>query len=226
MDKTPNYDLDLQSNITWQYDEADALVKLINSKADWTAANWKTFFENWYSSVFNLKTANQFGCVVWAIILNVPIELIYTPIPVGSTPPFGFGGGRENFNYANFFGANPVSTLTLDEARRLLRVRYYAQTMSPNVSNINGMLKDVFGDLGLAYIEETLGGAGVNPFGFGPFRQNFAAPANFNANPAMVNILPMQQKYIFTFALSPNFKSALDTYLPRGSAVKSFIVTP
>ncbi|MNE14225.1 hypothetical protein D3C80_1070930 [compost metagenome] len=200
------------------------MISLINSKAEWTAANWEDFFNGWYSSVFNLKTANLFGCVVWAIILDIPISLVFTP-PAGPTP-FGFGVYRENFNNSNFFGAGAVSALTLDEARRLLRVRYYAQTMSPNVTNINGMLQDVFGDLGLAYIQETVGGLAVAPFGFGQYRNNFFGPSNFNSNNMAVNILPMNQKYIFTFPLSAGFKAALNTYLPRGSAVKSTIVSP
>lgn len=224
MDRKLNFDLHLDENITWQYDQAVRMAQLISSKSNWYKTYGEDFFNGWYTSVFNLKTANRFGCVVWAIILNVPVGLIFSPM--ATRPPFGFGGGRENFDDANFFGAGSLNELTLDEARRLLRVRYYAQTMSPNVTNINGMLKDVFGDLGLAYIEETVGGTLIPPFGFGQYRQNFAAPSNFNTSGLIGNVQPMVQKYIFQFALSANFKDALNTYLPRGSAVQSSIVSP
>lgn len=226
MDKQIKLTPELAANITWQYDGAPNLNGLVSKKSDWYATNWGNFWNNWHASVFDLKTANRFGCVVWAIILNVPVGLVYNPRGVGDTPPFGFGGGRENFNNSNFFGANPVVTLTLEEARKLLRVRYYAQTMSTTISNINGMLKDVFGEDGLSYIEETVGGTAVPPFGFGEFRQNFNAPSSFNASALYGSVKAMVQKYVFTFPLSPNFKAALQIYLPKGSGVQTIISSP
>lgn len=219
-----DFTLPLMSNITWQYDTATNLVGLVESKTTWYTSQWQGFWESWYTSVFNLKTANRFGCVVWAIILDVPIELIYQEQV--TSPPWGFGGGRENFRYANFNGAASLPALTIEEARALLRVRYYAQTMSTTVSNINGMLKDVFEQWGLAYVEETVGGVSVPPFGFGPYRQNFSAPSNFNVNPLFASVKPMAVKYIFTFPLTPSFRSALQQYLPKGSGVQLIISAP
>lgn len=220
MDQKLNYDLPLIENITWQYDEANNLIGLTDKKGVWYDNNWKGFWEGWYTSIFNLKTANRFGCVVWAIILDVPIGLIYNA-NASSRPPFGFGGGRENFDYSNFFNAGVVPTLTLEEARQILRIRYYAQTMSSTIYNINWMLNDVFSENGLAYVEETVGGAATPPFGFGAFNQNFQKPSNFNADLFLVNIRPMIQRYIFTFEVSANFKQALQRYLPRGSGVQT-----
>lgn len=216
---------DLLANVTWQYDSAPNLKGLVTKKQDWYATNWGNFWNNWQASVFDLKTANRFGCVVWSIILDVPSELVFNP-QAGQTPPFGFGGGRENFYEANFFGSADSVTLTLEEARKLLRVRYYAQTMSTTIVNINGMLKDVFGEDGGAYIEQTGGGAATPPFGFGPYRQNFCTPSNFNPSLIFVNVVPMVQRYIFKFALSQKFKAALQIYLPKGSGVETIIVTP
>lgn len=224
MDKTPNYDLNLPQNITWQYDQAKNLVGLVGKKQAWYDNEWKRFWQGWESSIFNLKTANRFGMVVWALILNVPTRLIYGGTE-NAGAPFGFGGGRQNWNNGNFFGAADTQELTLEEARALLRIRYYAQTMSPTVSNINYMLRDVFLESwGLGYIEETVGGMGVAPFGFGQYRQNFMAPSNFSSgNPLEPSVRPMAQKYVFQFAVSPNFKDALYTYLPRGAGVETFI---
>lgn len=219
MDQQLNYDLPLVENITWQYDEASNLIGLVDAKGNWYANNWKGFWEGWYTSIFNLKTANRFGCVVWAIILDVPVELVYSP-PTSRTP-FGTGPYRENFDNANFFIGGSAYTLTLEEARKILRIRYYAQTMSTTVSNINWMLRDVFSEDGLAFIEETVGGAAVPSFGFGPYHQNFNAPSNFNTNPLFINIKPMVQRYIFTFDVSVNVKLALKQYLPRGSGVQT-----
>lgn len=221
MDKELNYELELLKNITWQYDLAVNLVGLSQAKQDWYDKEWKSFWTNWKSAVFDLRTANLFGIVVWALILDVPVSLVYGGV-VTDARPFGFAN-RSNFDNANFFGSSAVSSLQIEEARKLLRIRYYAQTMSPTVGNINYMLKDVFSDSGLAYIEETVGGIGIQSFGFGQYRNNFFAPSNFASEAGHVNILPMQQKYIFNFALSPNFKAALLEYLPRGSGVKTTI---
>lgn len=223
MDRKINYELDLQANLIWYYDQSEPIVSLVDNKAKWYAENYAKFNEGWFSSVFNLKTANLFGCVVWSYILDVPSSLIYSPAALGA--PWGFGHGRRNFDNANFYGSATLPTLTLDEARRLLRVRYYAQTMSTTVLNINGMLKDVFGDLGLAYVRPGPGAAGSLPFGFSGYRQNFRAPCNFNADISRQNVAPLTQQYIFEFTLSSNFKQALNIYLPRGAAVDSSIVS-
>jgi hypothetical protein len=221
MDKELNYELDLLQNITWQYDLAVNLVGLSQAKQDWYDKEWKGFWAGWESSVFNLRTANLFGIVVWALILDVPVSLVYGSV-VTDARPFGFAN-RSNFDTANFYGSSAASALQLEEARKLLRIRYYAQTMNTTVSNINYMLADVFADSGLAYIEETVGGLGVPAFGFGQYHNNFFAPSNFNAAPGAINIKPMTQKYIFTFSLSNNFKTALMEYLPRGSGVQTII---
>lgn len=221
MDKNLNYELDLLQNILWQYDLAANLVGLSQAKQDWYDSEWKGFWESWEESVFNLRTANLFGIVVWALILDVPTSLVYAGV-VTDARPFGFAN-RNNFNNSNFYGSNAASVLTLEEARKLLRIRYYAQTMSPTVGNINYMLKDVFSDSGLAYIEETIGGLGVPSFGFGQYHTNFRAPSNFANSSGTINIQPMIQKYIFTFSLSSNFKAALMDYLPRGSGVQTII---
>lgn len=150
MDRSINYSLDLPSNLTWYYDQSKELSTLISKKEEWYESNYAEFHRSWFTSVFNLKTANTFGCVVWAYILNVPTELVY--VPTATRAPWGLGGGRENFNLANFSGSADSPSLQLDEARRLLRIRYYAQTISVTVPNINAALKDVFGDLGVCYV--------------------------------------------------------------------------
>lgn len=228
MDSTINYDLNLAQNISWYYDQAANIVGLVDKKQAWYDANWKNFWEGWEASIFNLKTANRFGMVVWALILNVPTQLIYAGTEQTGAP-FGFGplaNGRVNFGAGNFLRTANSQTLSLEEARALLRIRYYAQTISPTVYNINYMLKDVFFEnWGLAYIEETVGGVSEVGFGFGQYYNNFNAPSNFNntATPNGAAIRAMAQKYVCEFALSENFKNALYDYLPRGGGVQTYI---
>lgn len=216
----------LLENVTWQYDGDLSLRSLITKKQEWYTVNWANYWDNWHASVFDLKTANRFGCVVWAIILGLPVGLVYDPNSIGDTLPIGFGSYRQNFNNANFYGTSDTPALSLEEARKLLRIRYYSQTMSTTIFNINGMLHDVFAEDGLAYMEETVGGVTVTPFGFGPFNQNFNSPTNFNNEALFGNLRAMAQKYVFTFPLTDNFKEALQQYLPRGSGVQTLISSP
>lgn len=166
--------LPIKQNIIWQ-DDQEPLAKLIVSKQNWYDKNITDKIETWKNEVFNLKTATAFGCVVWAKILGIPPGLVYIPSKPFKTP-FGsinekltprvngvfsselnnnFSGDSVNPKGANFFEDRSKADLTVDEMRRLLRMRYYAQTMSPTATNINYALKDVFGDLGAAYVSPT-----------------------------------------------------------------------
>lgn len=145
-----NLEIPLKENILWQYEDATRLQSLIESKQAWINTNFVSFGLGWLTSIFNLHTANQFGCVVWAAILNLPSSLIYNP--ESGRDPWGFGGGRQNFDNGNFDATHVEPAIGLEDARRILRMRYWTQTMSPTVSNINEALKDVFGDLGAAYV--------------------------------------------------------------------------
>jgi hypothetical protein len=104
-------------------------------------------------------------------------------------------------------------------------MRYYAQTISPSIYNINYALADVFGDLGVAYVVPDGSGVTDATFGFAPYQDNFLF-ANFNADSVVVNVVPMTQTYIFTFPISQALQDALTLHdiLPRGSGVRSSIV--
>lgn len=144
-----NLDIPLMENITWQYEDATRLQSLINSKQIWYNSHVPAFAQAWMDQVFNLRNANQFGLVVWAAILNLPSSLVYDPN--AGNEPFGFEN-RENFDNGNFDATHTEPAIPLDAARRMLRMRYWTQTISPTIVNINAALKDVFGDLGNAYV--------------------------------------------------------------------------
>ena len=226
MTDTINYQLELQlnRNILWQYEDAVNLIGLIGKKSEFYDLALTQFSKDWFTNVFNLKTADLFGCIVWGIILNIPI-IAYAP-PVGT--PFGFEPDRGNFDNSNFvYLTQSGIVLTTDEYRRLLRLQYYKQTINPSIGNINYMLKDVFGDLGKAWVVEGLYGQPVpfkGRFGLGKFRGNFNG-SNFH-NKVITGVEPMTQTYMINFNLSSDFIGTLVAHdvLPRGSGVRSVIV--
>ena len=151
--------------ILWQYTDAEKIQALIQAKQEWNNENNLGFWYFWLIDYFNLRYASEEGMTVWALILNLGIYFLgeispadYPAIgfenevdtpPVdgdnnfygieGSTPPDGDG--------ANFaISGDAVSSLTTDERRLLLMLRYFQITTRGTVTEINKMLKYIFGD--------------------------------------------------------------------------------
>lgn len=57
--------------LLWQYDKAERLKSLIQKCQDEFNGNVKDFWNNFYTNIFNLNTANTFGLSVWGILLGV-----------------------------------------------------------------------------------------------------------------------------------------------------------
>lgn len=147
-----DFDVDLLRAILWQYDKAANLQSLLAAKKAWYDAEQTDFWEDWYRDVFDLRTANQFGLVVWSIILGFPLYVNTAP-PVDQ-PAFGFeDSGAVNFDNGNFVDASGSSVmLPIATQRRALQLRYFQLTSAGTVPEINRMLKYVFGDLGQAFL--------------------------------------------------------------------------
>lgn len=67
--------IDLEKSILWQYDKANKLSSLITQKQAWYKENVTDFITNFFSNIFNLKTANDFGLAVWGKLLNFPRQI-------------------------------------------------------------------------------------------------------------------------------------------------------
>jgi hypothetical protein len=147
-----DFDVDLLRAILWQYDRSVNLQALLQEKKAWYDANQTAFWEDWRRDVFDLRTANQFGLVVWSIILGFPLYVNTAP-PVDQDP-WGFeGSGAVNFDNGNFVDPNGSSVmLPIATQRRALQLRYFQLTSSGTVPEVNRMLKYVFGDLGSAFL--------------------------------------------------------------------------
>lgn len=197
-----DFSVNLLQAIIWRYNDASNLIGLLTAKQNWYNVNQTAFWQNWVTNVFDLRTANEFGCAVWSIILGVPLSITQQPDYL-TKPVFGFGfdtGGftyRKNFNRGNFAIRNQTTVnLTLAQQRLVLRLRYCQLMTRGNVLQINSFMKYIFSDLGLVYVVD-------------------------NGN--------MEATYVFTFALPSQLQFVLQNYdiLPRPSGVKiRYIVLP
>src|SRR5206468_1560066 len=120
----------------------------------WYLQNQTNFWNSWYRDVFNLATANQFGLIVWSIILGLPLY-VNAP-PVSGAPTFGFSGsvtGAVNFDGGILGEVNGSSELLPINTQRIaLQLRYFQLTSSGTVPEINRVLQYVFSGYGRAYL--------------------------------------------------------------------------
>lgn len=88
------YNPDITRALKWMHNNAPNLQSIIQQKANWYQRYNAGFWSNWEANVFNLKTANAFGLVVWCIILGLPLDIfVFDPV----TNAFAFGKQRGNF---------------------------------------------------------------------------------------------------------------------------------
>lgn len=146
-----DYSVDLNQALLWQYNNAERLQSLIASKQAWYDAEHAQFWENWFTDVFDLRTANDFGLSVWAIILGVP--LIAEAPPSDDRPVFGFGANNLNFHNSNF-GRDTGSVIPLktEQKRLVLRLRYFQLVTTGCVPEVNSFMAALFADQGSVYV--------------------------------------------------------------------------
>lgn len=149
------FDSETMQAILWQYDGAERLQSLIKQKAEWYGINWEGFWHHWYWDVFNLNTANDFGLSVWAIILDLPLYTSQQPSPP-NYHNFGFANYGFNFDNGNFAVDVPVvNSLTVENKRLLLKLRYFQLTTRGAIPETNAFLARLFGS-GTAYLVDNL----------------------------------------------------------------------
>jgi hypothetical protein len=149
-----NYSVDVLRGLLWQHNRALGLRSLLESKQAFYDLNQAQFWEDWFRDVFDLRTANDFGCQVWARILGLRLAL---PPSDGDEPAFGFGVHNRNFDNAPFAPSGPDSVqLTIEQQRIALRLRYFQLITRCSVVDVNRFLRYVFADLGLVYLRDNL----------------------------------------------------------------------
>jgi hypothetical protein len=162
-----DFSIDVLKPLLWKDNKASKREYLLGQKQEWININHTQFWGDWYRDVFNLQTANDFGLVVWSIILNLPLFIEVFPDPEGK-PIWGFDEYHENFDNGNFtnIGGGPV--LSTDQKRLVLKLRYFDLTTRDDTRNVNAFLKFAFADLGDVWRLDGLDMSVVYVFSFAP----------------------------------------------------------
>jgi hypothetical protein len=147
---------DTLRSLLWQHGNAQALQAIARAKEAWLAQHHEAFWQSWSRDVFSLDTANDFGLSVWALILGYSA---ITAAPQGETGPvFGFHPETdENFDNGGFsaVSGNRV-TVTAEQKRMLLKMRWFQMTTRCTVPEINRFLASLFKNYGKAYVLDGL----------------------------------------------------------------------
>lgn len=158
-----DFSLDLFQALLWQYNEAERLQSLLQGKQNWYDATQESFWSDWITNVFDLRTANDFGLSVWAILLDMPLTIV--SVDATTKPIWGFGPNRVNFGNGNF---KPWLSLplTTEQTRLVLRLRYFQLVTRGTIPEINVFLAYLFKDLGPAFVLDGLNMTMRYVFGF------------------------------------------------------------
>lgn len=153
-----DYSIDVLRPLQWKENAASNIRALLDNKQAWLDQNHTQFWNDFETDIFDLRTANDFGLAVWSIILDFP-----TFLNTGATlftNNWGFGGFRKNFNNSNFnplfTGSTEDQALSTEQLRLALRLWFYRLHMDGSVTQTNAILKDLFGHLGPAYVQDNL----------------------------------------------------------------------
>lgn len=165
--QTFDYSVDLMRAILWQYNDAARLQSLLEQKQAWYDAQQRDFWAAWYRDVFDLRTANDFGCAVWSIILDQPL-VADVSASGPDYPAFGFADHGMNFGHGNFARSGGSQALSTEQKRIILQLRYRQLVSRGTVPEINAMLADLFGALGPAYVLDNEDMTMTYVFGFEP----------------------------------------------------------
>jgi Protein of unknown function (DUF2612) len=154
MTMTP-FNGDIHQSLKWMQNNAPNIQTLIQQKSDWYSQYHTSFWTGWEANIFDLRTANTFGLMIWCIILGVPSTLF------GLYPnnvSWAYGNQRQNYIAddanspttnpnemgGNFYGGGDSTVLNLDEVRWALQLRYVALVSDGRISFINTMLRFIF----------------------------------------------------------------------------------
>ena len=122
-------DINLESQILWQYASADKMNSLLLQKQSWYNISHNGFWNNWADDVLNISTANDFGLSICGNLLQV----------------------------ARTYEVNGnMITLNTEQYRLLLRGRLLYLRMNSSIPAINEYLKLIFQDDGNAYVRDNL----------------------------------------------------------------------
>jgi len=184
-----DYSVNILRNLIWEYDDAPAMLSLLTAKQNWLITNQTQFWESWYTDVFNLQTANDFGLAVWSIILGLPLFIAPNPEP-DDKPIWGFDDiGYQNYDNGTFANPSGGIVLTLEEKRLVLKLRYFQLITRGAIPEINEFLAFAFIDLGSIYALDGLDMTMVYVYLFSPSQDLLAALITYDLLPRPAGVL-------------------------------------
>lgn len=133
---------DFSDVILWQYETATNLKQLISKKQEFYNKSIDKFFNDWYTDVFNIDTANYFGLIVWAIILGCSEYVEFTS-QIGQKA-FGFGEFHKNFHESNFALTSYIYSLPTESLRKVLKAQMYNFNSNGSLYDINKVLNVIY----------------------------------------------------------------------------------
>lgn len=162
--------VNLLAAILWQYEDAEKLKALAVAKQTWTTDNQTNFWLSWYRDVFNVDTATEFGLSIWGRILNVRLGVEVEP---QDKVNFGFGAFNKNFNAPSNFGvtSDQTQSLTIEQQRLVIKLRYFQLTSRGTVPEINRFLGQLFGNGNVFVIDPHDMSFAIYQFNFNPDSQ-------------------------------------------------------
>jgi hypothetical protein len=201
-----DFNIDLNKTVLWQYEGAPNLNQLRAFQQAWLDENHTAFWDNWAVDVFDVRTANDFGLLVWAKILNLQLYTDPTVSP-DDYPNWGFADFGDNFesmtdsggNFAN--DGNRALLLNTEQKRIIIQMRYFCLANNETPPNINRFLNSLFG-------VETSG-------------DNIGRARAF-----IVDGLNMRVTYYLSLTINQTLRLAMESLgvLPRPSAVKLNVI--
>jgi len=88
------YDPTITRCLRWQQNKAPRITSIITQKDQWYYRYNTQFWQQWETQIFDLRTANPFGLVVWCIILGLPLSIFnFEPL----TNAWAYGRQRGNY---------------------------------------------------------------------------------------------------------------------------------
>ncbi len=143
------YDPTITRALRWQQNKAPRITSIITQKDQWYYRYNTQFWQQWESQIFDLRTANPFGLVVWCIILGLPLSIFnFEPL----TNAWAYGPQRGNYKDGdkpappynelgfNFQGGGTESVSLLTDVRYACQLRYVALVSNGRQQWINEML--------------------------------------------------------------------------------------
>ena len=186
----------VEKSLLWQYENAPNLTGLVKRQQTWFDNNQTEFWNDWVENIFNLDTANDFGLVVWSIILGLPLFVEITPDDINKKI-FGFEEFWENYDNGSYSSESQGGTvLTLLERRLVLKLRYFQIITRGAVTEINENLNRIFAPLGSLYVLDNLDMSCEYVFDFTPSQNLLDVLIEFD-------LLPRPESVAITITLPP-----------------------